>query len=312
MAEFHEFYFNSSTKVNTIRAIKFTPSTSPKAIIQVAHGIADHIDRYKEFMEFLSDKGFIVVGNDHLGHGHSIHHPIEQGFFAYKNGWDHAVNDIEKLRLITTEQHPNLPYIFFGHSMGSFLIRTYLIKHPGNYHAAILSGTGHMSRAMIESGYALAAAIVKLKGARHVSKLIDKIAFGNYNHQFKPTRTNFDWISRDESQVDKYICDPFCGFIATASLFSDMMSALKYITDEKNICSMNKVKPIYFMSGDNDPVGENGKGVLRAYEAFCNAGIKDVCVKLYSGGRHEMLNEINKYEVYNDIYNWIESKIKKA
>lgn len=312
MAEFHEFYFNSSTKVNTIRAIKFTPSTPPKAIIQVAHGIADHIDRYKEFMEFLADKGFVVVGNDHLGHGHSIRHPIEQGFFAYKDGWNHVVNDIDKLRLITSEQYPNLPYIFFGHSMGSFLIRTYLINHPDSYHAAILSGTGHMPRAMIESGYALAAGIAKLKGARHVSRLIDKIAFGSYNQQFKPARTNFDWISRDEAQVDKYVSDPYCGFIATASLFSDMMSGLKFITDEANIALMNKAKPIYFMSGDMDPVGENGKGVARAYKAFCEAGIRDVYMKLYPGGRHEMLNEINKDEVYNDIYNWIKSKIEKA
>ena len=309
MAEFHEFYYESSTKVNTIRAIIIRPSSAPRAVIQIAHGVADHIDRYKDFMAFLANKGFVVVGNDHLGHGHTIRHPIEQGFFAYKNGWNHVVEDMVTLRKITEEQYPDLPYIFFGHSMGSFLVRTYLIKHPDNYHAAIISGTGHMPTAMINSGYALASGIAKARGARYVSKLIDSIAFGAYNKAFKPARTSFDWISRDEAQVDKYVSDPYCGFIATASLFADMMSGLKFITDEENIALMNKSKPIYFMSGDMDPVGENGKGVARAYEAFCKAGIRDVYMKLYPGGRHEMLNEINKDEVYNDIYNWIESKI---
>lgn len=193
--------------------------------------------------------------------------------------------------------------------MGSFLVRTYLIKHPNSYHAAIISGTGHMPSAMINSGYALASGIAKARGARYVSKLIDSIAFGAYNKAFKPARTDFDWISRDEVQVDKYVSDPYCGFIATASLFADMMSGLKFITNEENIALMNKAKPIYFMSGDMDPLGENGIGVTRAYDAFCKAGIRDVYMKLYPGGRHEMLNEINKDEVYNDIYNWIESKI---
>jgi len=309
MAEFHEFYYESSTKVNTIRAIIIRPSSAPRAVIQIAHGVADHIDRYKDFMAFLANKGFVVVGNDHLGHGHTIRHPIEQGFFAYKNGWNHVVEDMVTLRKITEEQYPDIPYIFFGHSMGSFLLRTYLIMHPNNYHAAIISGTGHMLPAMINSGYALASGIAKARGARYVSKLIDSIAFGAYNKAFEPARTNFDWISRDEAQVDKYVSDPYCGFIATASLFADMMSGLKFITDEENIALMNKSNPIYFMSGDMDPVGENGKGVARAYEAFCKAGIRDVFMKLYPGGRHEMLNEINKDEVYNDIYNWIESKI---
>ena len=309
MAEFHEFYFKSSTGVNTIRAIKCLPVGTPKAVIQIAHGIADHIDRYREFMSFLADEGFVVLGNDHLGHGHSIRHQIEQGFFAYSEGWTHAVNDIHHLQELGRAEHPGIPYILFGHSMGSFLIRTYIIRHPDNYDAVILSGTGHMPKPMIESGYALASGIAKIKGPRYVSKLIDKIAFGSYNKQFSPARTKFDWISRDEHEVDKYVADPFCGFIATASLFTDMMGGLKFITDKENIEKINKNKPVYFMSGDMDPVGENGKGVERAYKAFCDAGVRDVYMKLYPGGRHEMLKETNKLEVYNDISQWIKSKI---
>lgn len=309
MRDFTEFFYSSSTGVNSIRAIKCYPDAEPKAIIQIAHGVADHIDRYRHFMSFLADKGFFVVGNDHLGHGHTIRHPVEQGFFAYHGGWQHVVNDMHKLRCIASEEFPDVPYILFGHSMGSFLTRTFVIQHPEAYDAAIISGTGHMKAALINSGYALSSSIVKAKGPRYVSKLIDSIAFGAYNNAFKPVRTKFDWISRDEEQVDKYAADPYCGFIATASLFKEMMAGLKFITNEDNIAKMNKAKPIYFMSGDMDPVGENGKGVERAYKAFCDAGIKDVYMKLYKGGRHEMLNELNKDEVYRDILSWINSKI---
>ena len=309
MRDFSEFYFNSSTGVNTIRAIKCYPDTKPKAIIQIAHGVADHIDRYKDFMSFLADNGFMVVGNDHLGHGHSIRHPIEQGFFAYENGWQHVVNDMDTLRSIAAVEFPELPYIFFGHSMGSFLTRTYIIQHPNNYHAAVISGTGHMNSATVNSGYLLASSIAKAKGPRYISKLIDSIAFGAYNKAFEPARTRYDWISRDTQEVDKYIADPYCGFIATASLFAEMMKGIKFITDEKNISGMNKNKAILFLSGDMDPVGEYGEGVKRAYNAFCKAGLKDVYMKLYAGGRHEMLNELNRKEVYNDVLNWINSKL---
>lgn len=309
MPIFEEFHFTSSTGVNQIRAIKCVPESSPRGIVQIAHGIADHIDRYKKFMMFLADKGFVVTGNDHLGHGHTISHPIEQGFFAYKDGWSHVVNDMDKLRSIMMVEYPELPYIFFGHSMGSFLTRTYIIDHPDNYHAVIISGTGHMTAPMVAGGLTLSSAISSVKGPRYISKLIDNIAFGSYNKGFAPNRTKFDWISRDENEVDKYIADPFCGFIACASTFRDMMGGIKFITNQDNIGKMNKSRPVLFISGDADPVGENGKGVLRAYDAFCKAGLEDVYVKLYPGGRHEMLNETNNQEVYNDILSWLDSKL---
>lgn len=309
MRTFKELSYTSSTGTNEIRAILCTPDSTPKAVVQIAHGVADHIDRYRDFMSFLADNGFVAVGNDHLGHGHTIRHPIEQGFFAYENGWTHAVNDMHRLHDIIEKLYPEIPYVFFGHSMGSFLTRTYLIDNPNGYHAAILSGTGHMQPALVSSGHALASLIAKTKGPRYQSLLIDKIAFGAYNKCFEPNRTKFDWISRDEEQVDKYIADPFCGFIATASLFSEMMKGIAYITDQNNINRMNKAKPILFLSGDMDPVGENGKGVERAYKAFCNAEIKDIYMKLYPDGRHEMLNEINREDVFKDIVSWINAKL---
>ena len=310
MPSFQEFTFTSSTGMNRIRAKKYLPDGEAKAIVQIAHGIAEHIDRYAEFMEFLAGNGYIVVANDHLGHGKSINGPEDLGFFAARDGWNYVLRDMEKLHDRTVKEHPGLPYVMFGHSMGSFLTRTYLIQYPGKYNAAILSGTGHQAKAMVLSGYALASAAVKLYGPRKVGDKLNSIAFGAYNNGFENPRTEFDWLSRDEAQVDKYIADPLCGFVATVSLFRDMMGGIKFITDQKNINSMSRTQPVYFMSGDCDPVGDNGKGVERAYKAFCDAGLHDVMIRLYPGGRHEMLNEVNKYDVYQDILAWIQEKVK--
>ena len=310
MPSFQEFTFTSSTGVNRIRAKKYLPDGEAKAIVQIAHGIAEHIDRYAEFMEFLAGNGYIVVANDHLGHGKSINGPEDLGFFAARDGWNYVLRDMEKLHDRTVKEHPGLPYVMFGHSMGSFLTRTYLIRYPGKYDAAILSGTGHQAKPMVLGGYALASAAVKLYGPRKVGDKLNSIAFGAYNKGFENPRTAFDWLSRDEAQVDKYIADPLCGFVATVSLFRDMMGGIKFITDQKNINTMSRTQPVYFMSGDCDPVGDNGKSVERAYKAFCDAGLHDVMIRLYPGGRHEMLNEVNKYDVYKDILAWIQEKVK--
>ena len=310
MPSFQEFTFTSSTGMNQIRAKKYLPDGEAKAIVQIAHGIAEHIDRYAEFMEFLAGNGYILVANDHLGHGKSINGPEDLGFFAARDGWNYVLRDMEKLHDRTVKEHPGLPYVMFGHSMGSFLTRTYLIRYPGKYDAAILSGTGHQVKPMVLGGYALASAAVKLYGPRKVGDKLNSIAFGAYNKGFENPRTAFDWLSRDEAQVDKYIADPLCGFVATVSLFRDMMGGIKFITDQKNINTMSRTQPVYFMSGDCDPVGDNGKGVERAYKAFCDAGLHDVMIRLYPGGRHEMLNEVNKYDAYQDILSWLKEKVK--
>ena len=309
MSVFEDFTFESSTGRNTIHALKCLPEGAPKAIVQIAHGIAEHIDRYRDFMAFLADNGYLAVGNDHLGHGKTIADPKEQGFFAEKDGWDYVVKDMEKLHDIMAAQYPGVPYVFFGHSMGSFLTRTFLIKHSDKYDAAIISGTGHQAKPMVIGGYAMASLAVKKEGPRAVGYKLNDIAFGSYNKGFENPRTIYDWLSRDPAVVDKYAADPLCGFVATVSLFRDMMGGVKFITDQKNINTMNKDKPIYFMSGDSDPVGENGKGVKKAYQAFCKAGLKDVTMRLYPGGRHEMLNETNKESVYQDILNWLTEKV---
>ncbi len=309
MPSFQDFYFQSSTGRTSIHALKCVPDSKPRAVVQIAHGIAEHIDRYRPFMEFLADNGFVAAGNDHLGHGKSIRVPEEQGFFAEKDGWWRVVDDMDKLHDIMSKEYPELPYVLFGHSMGSFLTRTYLIKHPDKYDGVILSGTGHQSPALVLGGNAAASVMAKLNGAMGDGAKLDSLAFGTYLNKIENPRAKFDWLSRDTEQVDKYIADPLCGFVGKIGLYRDMMQGIKFITDKKNIAQMNKEKPVYFMSGNGDPVGDYGKGVERAYNAFCDAGLHDVFMRLYPGGRHEMLNETNKEQVYQDILNWLNEKI---
>lgn len=285
------------------------PDAEPRAIVQIIHGIAEYIDRYDEFMSFLADNGIIAVGTDHLGHGKSIESDEQTGFFAYDNGWDYVVRDEEVLRLAMHENYPELPIIVFGHSMGSFMARTLLIRYPDAFNAAIISGTGNQGAALVNGGLIMGNLVTGLKGAHHYSKFLNNLAFGSYNKIYDNPKTEYDWLSRDEANVQKYIDDPLCGFIPSCSLFRDMMTGVKFITNKKNLTAMNKDMPVYFMSGDMDPVGECGKGVQKAYNNFLEAGMKDVSIKLYPGGRHEMLNEINKDEVYTDILAWLESKI---
>lgn len=310
MPTFKDFYFNSSTGKNRIHTRMCIPDGDVRAVVQIVHGIAEHIARYDDFMRFLASNGFVAVGTDHLGHGKSIEKEDQLGFLADKDGWTYIVNDEEILRRAMKENYPNVPQIVFGHSMGSFVTRTHLIRFPGGFDAAIISGTGNQSPALVLGGLAMGNLVVALKGPHHYSNLLNNMAFGSYNKIYGTARTESDWLSRDEAQVDKYIADPLCGFIPSCSLFRDMMTGIKFITIQKNLEKMNKDTPIYFMSGDMDPVGECGKGVKLAYENFKKAGMKDVSIKLYKDGRHEMLNELNKDEVYADILAWINSKIK--
>ena len=309
MPTFSDFTFPSSTGSNTIHARKCMPDGQPRGIVQIAHGIAEYIDRYDPFMQFLAENGFIAVGNDHLGHGKSIAKPEEKGIFAEADGWNYVVADMDRLHDLMAKEYPGLPYIFFGHSMGSFLTRTYLIQHPDKPDLAIICGTGHQAKFMVWAGLTMANMQVRSKGPRGDGTQLNNIAFGSYTKGYDEVRTPFDWLNRDPAQVDKYINDPLCGFVASVSLFRDMMSGIKFIQDPANARKMNKETPVLFIAGGADPVGENGKGVDRAYKFFCDAGMMDVTEKIYPNARHEILNELNKDEVMADVLNWINEKL---
>ena len=309
MPEFRDDTFLSCNGKNLIHVRTCVPDSSPVGVIQIAHGIAEHAERYDPFASFLALHGFLTVSNDHLGHGKSAKHLDEIGIFAEKDGWEHVIHDMDRLHEEMRKEYPDLPYIFFGHSMGSFLTRNYLIYYPNKYDAAILSGTGQQSPALVAAGCASADLLTALSGPRGSGKTLNDMAFGSYCKKIANPRTEFDWLSRDPETVDKYIADPLCGYVCKVSLYRDMMHGIKFITNQEHINRMNREKPIYFMSGEADPVGDYGNGVAKAYKSFFNAKLQDVMIRLYPEGRHEMLNEINREDVKRDILEWLNSKL---
>lgn len=301
-----EFYFPSSDGKTSIHTVEWTPEGKPIGVYQIAHGVAEYALRYEPFAEFLNSKGFVVVANDHIGHGLSVAEGAAALYFGEKDGWTHVVDDMFELRKRTGQKYPGLPYFLMGHSMGSFLTRTYLIRYPGSVKAAIIMGTGQQPGYMVAGGRLAAKVIGKKSGYDKFNETVDGLAFGAYNKPFEPKRTNYDWLSANEENVDKYIADPLCGGGATTGLFLEMLGGIGFVGKQSNVEKMDKNIPILFISGEMDPVGDLGTGVRKAYESFRKAGVKDVELKLYPGLRHEILNEKEKDQVYADIWAWVE------
>ena len=230
-------------------------------------------------------------------------------YLGEKDGWRHVVDDMEELRRRTAKAFPGKPYFLFGHSMGSFLSRTHLIRYPGTLTGCVLCGTGHQSAAVIAGGKLVADHEIKRLGRKAYSVRADDLAFGSYNKAFAPVRTRFDWISASEANVDAYIADPLCGGDTTLGLFRDMLDGLGCITKQSNIDKMDKSLPVFFIAGDQDPVGSMGKGVEKACGCFKKAGLKDVSLKLYHGLRHEILNEASRQYVYKDVLDWLTARV---
>lgn len=303
-----EFYF--PVRNNTrIHCCQWVPEGKPRGILQLVHGIAEYAARYDELAKVFTDHGFVVVGEDHMGHGGSISKDIPQGCFA--EGWLTAVSDTYRLMQMTKEEYPDLPYVIYGHSMGSFMTRTLLYTYPdAGLKAAVLSGTGWMPKLVLKSGRAVCR-MEGRKGMNETSATVDRLMFGSYNKGYENPRTPFDWLSRDDAEVDKYIADPLLGFSASVGLSYEMLGGMLMNEDKKNLEKMPKDLPVLFVSGDKDPVGSNGKGVTQAYEAFKAVGMKDVTLKLYPGGRHEMHNETNRAELHADVLAFLDRVLSK-
>jgi len=310
MAAITEYFFDSSNNKNKIHVMKWTPeNTCPIGILQISHGIGEHIGHYKEFASFMSENGFIVVGNDHLGHGMSFSDPSDRGVFDDKNGWKKVCCDMHRIYEKEHAENPGLPYFLLGHSLGSFLARSFLIYYPSILSGCILSGTGYFSRFSCLFGKAFIAILSIFSGKHGKSKFLNDLCFGTYNIEFKPTKTKFDWVSRDEA-VTKEVSDSDKGkFIPALSLLRDMFGGILFMESKRNLSRMEKNTPVLFFSGEKDPVGKKGTGVRKSYKSFTDAGCTDIAIKIYPGGRHEMLHEINKDEVFSDVINWIKKHI---
>ena len=280
------------------------PTMEPIGIVQIVHGIAEHTERYDAFAESLNAIGYLVVAQDHMGHGKSQQPDQPLGYFH--GGWFAAVDDTYQLLKDTATKYPGIPYILFGHSMGSFIVRSILGRYPDcAINGCIICGTGWMPDAVLSTGCNLAKLICRIRGDQYQSKLLQTMMFGGYNRRIEHPRTPFDWLTRDNSVVNRYLADPKCGFIPCAGLARDMLTGLQYIQTSETLTEMNSDLPVLFISGGDDPVGDFGAGVKKAADVFQRYGMLNVSVKLYPLCRHEILNELNRAEIYQDIINWI-------
>ena len=291
-----------------IHYCKWMPEGQPKAVLQIIHGIAEFVERYDAFARYLNGLGFLVVAEDHMGHGQSINGNGIQGYFH--GGWDAAVEDTCRLMKDTMAEYPGVPYVLFGHSMGSFMARTILCRYPDSgIAAAVICGSGWQPTAAMPAIIKLMETVCKKVGETNPSEKLQKLIFGGYNNRVEHQRTAFDWLSRDNKTVDDYIAHPLCGFTASCGLLRDMMKGIYYIQQKQNLQNMRKDLPVFFIAGGEDPVGSYGKGIHSCVEAFQKADMTDVDVRIYPLCRHEILNEINKEEIFEDVAQWIEKKL---
>lgn len=296
------------TSDTTLKGFIYEPDTEAKGIIQICHGMAEHILRYDDFMNFLCEKGFIVIGYDQRGHGMTAGSVESCGYMSDSDNIEVLVDDVHKVVDYMKNAYPGKNIYLFGHSMGSFVSQRYVELYNNEINGLILSGSSYNNNLIIKLGNMLASMITKSKGRRHISNFINNLSLGSYNKKFKPAKTSVDWLSRDEENNIKYENDEYCGMIFSVSYFKDLTNCFKLIA--KDLELIDNELPIYIMSGDNDPVGNFGKGTTLLFNKLKKVGINDLTLKLYKDGRHEMINEINKEEVYNNILEWIENHLK--
>ena len=300
--------FFDSHGAGRIHVCRWQPEGAPKAVVQILHGIAEFAERYEEFAQYLTEQGFLVVAEDHMGHGQSIGEGT-QGYF--EGGWFAAVEDSYQLLQDTRKEFPQLPYVLFGHSMGSFMARTILAKYPDcGISAAIICGTGWLPQVGLMALVPVMEGICQKTGERKPSPELHKMIFGGYNKRIKNPRTPNDWLSRDDAVVDAYNAHPLCGFVPACGLLRDMLKGILYIQQPDRLKDMKKHLPVLLIAGQEDPVGNYGKGVEQTAAAFRKAGMVNVTVKLYPACRHEILNELNNQRVFDDIALWMNRWLK--
>ncbi len=305
-----EFYFDSRDRESKIHAVKWIPDVElPVCIFQIVHGMAEHIERYDEFAAFLAQKGILVVGDDHLGHGKSVPEGGTYGYFCKEDAASVLVRDEHRLKKIMQEQYPGVPCLILGHSMGSFIVRNYLFNYGSGVSGAVIVGTGMQSKFTLLTARTVTAIQKLIFGPKHVGKFIDKASFGKYNERFSPARTNADWLSRNEENVDRYLADPMCGFVFTLNGFAALFQLIQNCYSAEKIEKMPKQLPILLLSGVDDPVGNYGKSIETVYQSYLEHGMQNVQMKLYEKDRHELLNEVDREQVYGEIYRWILQRI---
>ena len=298
--------FLSANKINNIRYRICIPSGNPKAIIQISHGMCEYFDRYENTIDYFTSKGCIVCGNDHMGHGFSVACEEDLGYFG-KNTYLCFADDLYTLNKLMKNSYKALPYILIGHSMGSFIARDYIVRYPDSIDGAVICGTSGTNKG-VGAGLFLSSLLTKLKGEKYRSEFLKKTAFHGYNDRFGKEDPN-SWLTRDKEVRHKYSSDPKCNFTFTVSAYNNLFSLLKKVSADDWAPAVPKSLPIFIISGEDDPVGAYSQGVREVYDKLNEQQINDLRIKLYPECRHELFNEINRTEVFNDVNGFIEDVI---
>lgn len=277
--------------------------TKPTAIVQLSHGMAEHINRYDHFANFLLDQNIFVYGNDHRGHGKTGDRQGLLGYFSDTDGFSKTTNDLISITKRIKQDYEDVPLFLLGHSMGSFLAREYIQTESLKLNGVILMGTGYHT----VTASSLARTIAEALPPKEKSELMNNLAFSKYNQKITNPKTSFDWLTRDEKVVYHYMEDPYCGYVPTALFFHDLMDGLVHIHLKNKNKAIRKDLPMLIISGEADPVGHYGKGVFKVAKHYHKVGLNNIQTMLFEGARHELLNEVNKDEIYHMVYNWIKS-----
>ena len=304
----NELFFQSSDKMTNIHMVTWEPDGEVVGIVQINHGVSEHIGRYEEFAKFLNSKGLVVVGIDLLGHGMSTNNGSKEMYFGKEGSFKYVVEDIHYALTQTKNNYPDVPYTMLGLSLGSFLTRSYMIDYPEGVDGAILIGTGYISKFKYKLARFVIDRETKKYGDDKATETIRDISFGTYNKKFKPNRTQQDWLCSNEEAIDEFLNDDLRGKHVTIGLFRELINSILYSCDITNINKMKKDRFIYMLSGGDDMVSAKGKDLAKMMCIYKDSGINDVEMKLYPGLRHDILHEVEKEQVFKDIYNWLISK----
>lgn len=300
-----EFYYPSSDNRTRIHGVEWTGEKKPVGIIVIAHGVTEYILRYRKLAQYFTDKGYVLFGNDHIGHGTSVSENSKKMYFGAEGSWKYVVKDYGNCVRHAKEKYPDLPLFVLGFSLGSFVVRTYLITSSEKIAGAIIIGTGYTPSLMISLAQSIAKKEAKKYGEEYTSDTIKKLTFETYNKKFAPNRTYLDWLCSDDEALDEYLESPLRGENMSSGLFRELLSGMEFTGRDKNIDKMDKNIKILLLSGEDDSVGDMGKGVKKVYKKFEKSGVKDINMKLYPKLRHDILNEKGKDEIYKDIFEWL-------
>lgn len=308
----HNSFELRATEDTPIHVNQWLPDneSSITGVVQIAHGMAEHSGRYERFARRLTEAGYVVFADDHRGHGKTVKDNAEFGHFSDRNGWDLVINDLHVLTQRIRSEYPKQPLTFFGHSMGSYLGQSYLIKHSNDLDAAILSGTQGNIGPMRLVGLGLVRAEKQRLGVMGRSPLADKLSFSDFNRHFQPTRTDFDWLTSDRAEVDKFIADPLCGFRCTNATWYELLRAMGANSRKKNQQKIKSTLPIFLITGEEDTSNHGMLGIKSLEHAYIRAGIEHIETKGYANNRHETLNEVNREEVMHDLVSWINRSVQ--